>query len=326
MVAAALPAVVLLETSTSRGSGFFVRPDLIVTNAHVVRGSSSVGVRYADGTTGTASVVTVVDGVDLATLRPGPGSDRLTTLPLGTVASVRPGEEVVAIGSALGVLQNTVTRGIVSAVRTDGGVTLLQTDAAINPGNSGGPLLDRNGRVIGVNTLKVGSAASIGFAVAADHVRAVIEGTASPGLSSPVLSGASPAPPDRRVDSSGRPAERSPGDDAHTQGLAAYEGQLQAIARRADQLDDYWTRFKKTCNASSTSGGGDREWFGAWQHRPDFTAQLNGCTEWQNDVVQLATGIKQEMAAAEETARRAGIYPGEARDLRKRYHLEWDGW
>ena len=101
---------------------------------------------------------------------------------------MRPGEEVVAIGSALGVLQNTVTRGIVSAIRIDGGVTLLQTDAAINPGNSGGPLLDRNGTVVGVNTMKVGSAASIGFAVAAEHVRAIVEGR-GPAAASPVLSG-----------------------------------------------------------------------------------------------------------------------------------------
>jgi S1-C subfamily serine protease len=319
MVAAALPAVVLLETSTSRGSGFFVRSDLIVTNAHVVRGASVVAIRFADGTSGSASVVNVVDGVDLATLRPAPGSERSTTLQLASASSVRPGEEVVAIGSALGVLQNTVTRGIVSAVRTDGGVTLLQTDAAINPGNSGGPLLDRGGRVIGVNTLKVGSAASIGFAVAADHVRAVIEGNAG-SLSSPVLSGASPsALPPRRP-------ETSSGPDLRSQGLIAYEGQLQAISRRADQLDDYWTRFKTSCNASPATTNGDREWFGAWQRRPEFKARVSGCNEWLNDIVQLSTEVKTQMGNAEEAARRAGVFPGEARELRRRYKLEWDSW
>jgi S1-C subfamily serine protease len=97
---------------------------------------------------------------------------------------------VVAIGSALGVLQNTVTRGILSAVLTDGGVTLIQTDAAINPGNSGGPLLDRNGQVVGVNTLKLGAAASIGFAVAADHVRAIVEGRHAATSSTVLASGA----------------------------------------------------------------------------------------------------------------------------------------
>ena len=91
-------------------------------------------------------------------------------LPLGQVASVRTGQEVIAIGSALG-LQNTVTRGIVSARRQAGRVVLLQTDAAINRGNSGGPLLDRNGVVLGVTTLKMGGQAEgLGFAVAADHV------------------------------------------------------------------------------------------------------------------------------------------------------------
>jgi S1-C subfamily serine protease len=97
-------------------------------------------------------------------------------LELSSIGRVRPGQEVIAIGSALGVLQNTVTRGIVSALRNDGGVMLLQTDAAINPGNSGGPLLDRSGRVVGVNSMKVGgAAASIGFAVAADHVRTLVD-------------------------------------------------------------------------------------------------------------------------------------------------------
>ena len=65
----------------------------------------------------------------------------------------------MAIGSALGVLQNTVTRGIVSGVRQAGSVTLIQTDAAINPGNSGGPLVDRAGNVIGINTMGVAASA-----------------------------------------------------------------------------------------------------------------------------------------------------------------------
>jgi hypothetical protein len=316
MVAAALPAIVLLETSTTRGSGFFVRPDLIVTNAHVVRGASYVTVRFADGKSGSAAVARVEDGVDLATLRVAPGSEGPATLTLGSATQVRPGEEVVAIGSALGVLQNTVTRGIVSAIRIDGGVTLLQTDAAINPGNSGGPLLDRNGAVVGVNTMKVGSAASIGFAVAAEHVRAIVEGR-GPAAASPVLSsgGASALP--RKGDSA---------EDLHAQGLVAYEQQLQSLARRADQIDDYWSRFKNSCNASATSTGGDREWFGIWNRRPEFKAIASGCSEWLTDLLQMSTEVKLSMASTEEAARHAGIYPGESRDLRKRYRLEWDGW
>jgi hypothetical protein len=316
MVAAALPAVVLLETSSARGSGFFVRSDLIVTNAHVVRGASFVTVRFADGKSGSATVASVEDGVDLATLRPAPGSEGSAMLTLGSAAQVRAGEEVVAIGSALGVLQNTVTRGIVSAVRTDGGVTLLQTDAAINPGNSGGPLLDRNGRVVGVNTLKLGAAANIGFAVAADHVRAIVEGRRASAVSPVLASGAAPTLP-RATDSS---------DDMHAQGLLGYERDLKTVAQRADQIDDYWSRFKSSCNASAAATGGDREWFGISSRRPEFKAMVSGCTEWLADLVKMVAEVKGVMAGTEESARRAGVYPGEARDVRRRYRLEWDGW
>ena len=64
-----------------------------------------------------------------------------------------PGQEIIVIGSALGTLQNSVSRGIVSGLRASGGATLVQTDAAANPGNSGGPMLDRNGTVIGITTM-----------------------------------------------------------------------------------------------------------------------------------------------------------------------------
>src|SRR6185503_8966058 len=96
-------------------------------------------------------------------------------LPLGSVRTVRPGQEVIAIGLALGVFQNSVTRGIISAVRRAQRTVMLQTDAAINPGNSGGPLLNRQGEVIGINTMKIsGAAESLGFAVAVDHARSLL--------------------------------------------------------------------------------------------------------------------------------------------------------
>jgi hypothetical protein len=318
MIAAATPAVVLIETDAGRGSGFFVRSDLIVTNAHVVRGSTTVKVKFADGKAGSALVIAVADNVDLAILRPAAGSQGTTVLELSSIARIRPGQEVIAIGSALGVLQNTVTRGIVSALRNDGGVMLLQTDAAINPGNSGGPLLDRAGHVVGVNTMKVGTAASIGFAVAADHVRTLVD--------NPSGAAAKPAgsPGSSLIASAQQPAA-SPPDDGHAQAVAAYETLLKSVQPRADQIDDYWDRFKKSCNASAV-GGGDRQWFGVWTQRPEIRAAIPDCSVWLNDLVQLATAVRTAMTAAEENARRGGVYPGEARDLRKKYRLGWDGW
>jgi S1-C subfamily serine protease len=315
MVAAAVPAVVMIETDSGRGSGFFVRPNLIITNAHVVRGSSMVKLRFADGKEGSAMVVSMADGVDLATLRPATGSEGAVVLELSSVARVRPGQEVIAIGSALGTLQNTITRGIVSALRNDGGVMLIQTDAAINPGNSGGPLLDRTGRVVGVNTMKVGAAASIGFAVAADHVRTLVDNPNG------VVTALPPA-----GSSSIMPTQKPVSDDPHLQAVAAYEKQLKGIAERADQIDDYWDRFRKSCSASAIGRGGDREWFGVWAQRPDIRTTVPDCSVWLNDIVQMASAVRTAMTTTEEAARRGGVFPGEGRDLRHRYRLEWDGW
>jgi hypothetical protein len=324
MIAASTPAVVLIETESARGSGFFVRPDVLVTNAHVVKGSTWVKLKFSDGKAGAAMVIAVADNVDLALLRPSAGSEGTTLLELSSIARVRPGQEVVAIGSALGVLQNTVTRGIVSALRADGGVMLLQTDAAINPGNSGGPLLDRAGHVVGVNTMKVGSASSIGFAVAADHVRTLVDnpsaatsGTGSPGSS---LIASTQKPPGPATPPS------PPSDDPRAQAIAAYEAQLKSVQARADQIDDYWDRFRKSCSASDISSGGDRQWFGLWTKRPEIPAAIPACGVWLSDLVQFTSVVRTTMTAADENARRGGVYPGEARDLRKKYRLAWDGW
>jgi len=318
MVAAATPAVVLLEAGALRGSGFYVRPDVLVTNAHVVRGSSTVTVKFADGRSGTASVANVADNMDLALLKPAPGSEGTTVLGLSSITRVRTGQEVVAIGSALGVLQNTVTRGIVSALRNDGGLMLLQTDAAINPGNSGGPLLDRTGQVVGVNTMKVGEAASIGFAVAADHVRTLIDTPAG----TPIVLHAS-------ADASSRlmPAQPSSVDTPRNEAVATYERQLTSLAQRADEIDSYWTDYKKNCPAPSMPAGQrDREWFGVWAAPPVNTMPTGGGCSSLHTIVQFATAVKNAIESSNETARRAGVFPGESRDLRHKYRLEWDGW
>ena len=87
-------------------------------------------------------------------------------------------QEVIAIGNALGAFSNTVTRGIVSAIRKTDSVTLIQTDAAINPGNSGGPLLDRSGQVIGINSMSLVRTGpqGLGFAIAIDHAVQILNG------------------------------------------------------------------------------------------------------------------------------------------------------
>ncbi|XP_047434698.1 serine protease HTRA3a isoform X2 [Mugil cephalus] len=166
----------------SSGSGFVVTPSgVIVTNAHVVttaatvRGRPQLRVQLHDGDAYEAVVRDVDKKADIATIKVNP-QKKLHVLSLGRSADLRPGEFVVAIGSPFA-LQNTVTTGIVSTAQRDGkelgikdsDMDYIQTDAIINYGNSGGPLVNLDGEVIGINTLKV--TAGISFAIPSDRIQ-----------------------------------------------------------------------------------------------------------------------------------------------------------
>jgi serine protease Do len=202
-----MPAVVQVRTSgyalggtgllPERGTGSGVILDAsgyVLTNAHVVEGARRVQVALsgiAGGPKQPRSVVrtpgrvlgAVVVGVDketdVAVLKVD--QDGLPFLPLGDSEDVRPGQLVLAFGSPLG-LENSVTMGVVSAVarqvKADDRMIYIQTDAAINPGNSGGPLVDGQGRVVGINTFilsQSGGSEGIGFAAPSNIVRSVFD-------------------------------------------------------------------------------------------------------------------------------------------------------
>jgi S1-C subfamily serine protease len=166
------------EGGTATGSGFVVDDDgTIVTNAHVVDGADEVTVSFEEGGDSIDAEVKGVDpDTDLAVLKIDPAEvENLTVLPLGDSSDLQVGDPVVAIGNPFG-LQRTVTTGIVSALQRQidapSGFSIsnvIQTDASINPGNSGGPLLDAQGRVIGINSqIATGGgqgSVGIGFAV-----------------------------------------------------------------------------------------------------------------------------------------------------------------
>ena len=145
-----------------------------MTNDHVVEGETYVNVKLNSGELTPATVISKSTAYDLAIIRLDDPRLEHGFLTMSTSDSVRVGQEVVAIGSPLGLLDSTVTRGIISAIRAVGPLTYFQTDAAVNPGNSGGPLIDANGHVIGINTGKVGGAESLGFAIAIDHAEELI--------------------------------------------------------------------------------------------------------------------------------------------------------
>ena len=168
------------------GSGIIIAPDnYVITNNHVVDAAQQLAIVLSDGTTRSATLVGRDQYADVAVLRTTdslPGGAQF-----GDSDTLQPGQTLIAIGSPLGNFKNTVTVGVLSATgrRLDSGYgfymdDLLQTDAAINPGNSGGPLLDLEGRVMGLNTAIVRSDNSgrtvtegLGFAVASNTVRAI---------------------------------------------------------------------------------------------------------------------------------------------------------
>ncbi len=137
-----------------QGSGFIVSPDgIVLTNAHVVADADEVTVKLTDCREFKAKVIGVDKPTDVAVLRID--AKNLPAVRIGSPASTRVGDWVVAIGSPFG-FENSVTAGIVSAksrsLPSEGYVPFLQTDVAINPGNSGGPLFNLNGEVIGINS------------------------------------------------------------------------------------------------------------------------------------------------------------------------------
>jgi len=188
VLAAVAPTVVQIEIETGdgvfgggQGTGFIISSEgQVVTNAHVVENATDIQVMLYDGSLLEAELVQQDPTRDLAVLQIE-GED-LPAARLGLSADVEVGDEVLAIGNALGLGDTpTVTTGIVSALERELQLSgsrltrLIQTDAAINPGNSGGPLVNANGEVIGVNTAIAGNAEGIGFAISIDHARPVIE-------------------------------------------------------------------------------------------------------------------------------------------------------
>lgn len=191
------PAVVSITTSTNAydlfgrvvqqeggGTGFIITNDgLILTNKHVAENSNSLTVLLADGKTYEAKVAALDPTNDLAILKID--AKGLPVVDLGDSNDLQIGQWVIAIGNALGQLQNTVTVGVISARERQLAASsgnqqeqlnnLLQTDAAINSGNSGGPLINLAGQVIGVNTAIASNAQNIGFAIPVNQIKSALE-------------------------------------------------------------------------------------------------------------------------------------------------------
>ncbi|MBW4061822.1 trypsin-like peptidase domain-containing protein [Candidatus Saccharibacteria bacterium] len=181
------------QTAQGAGTGMILTSDgLILTNNHVIDGSTSVTVFTSDGKQYTGAVEASSPSSDYAFVRIK--ATGLKPVTLGDSSSVQIGQSVIAIGNALGQYQNTVTSGIISgkgrpvtASDSNGSsseslVDLLQTDAAINEGNSGGPLVNLAGQVIGMNTAISADGQNVGFAIPINEVKSAIESVKSKGV------------------------------------------------------------------------------------------------------------------------------------------------
>jgi putative serine protease PepD len=173
------------QTQQAEGTGFvYDTKGDIITAAHVVDGATAVKVKFNSGKTVSATVVGSDNSTDTAVIKVNVPASELHPLPIGSSAAVKPGDEVVAIGSPFG-LTETMTAGIVSAI----GRTItapnnysisgaIQTDAPINHGNSGGPLLSSSGQVVGVNVQidsNSNGSEGVGFATPIDTVKSVAD-------------------------------------------------------------------------------------------------------------------------------------------------------
>jgi S1-C subfamily serine protease len=171
-----IKSVVTIKTSAGfQGTGFIIEESgYVVTNAHVLADESgaladSIQVITFEQGKKNAAFIGFDGKFDIALLKI---SGEYDSLKFGNSDNVQIGEKVIAIGNPLG-LQFSVSEGIVSALRREGinGVNAyIQTDAALNPGNSGGPLINNQGKVIGINNFKIGSGENLGFALESNYV------------------------------------------------------------------------------------------------------------------------------------------------------------
>ena len=175
-------SVVTIKTDISQGTGFIIEETgYIVTNAHVMEGANAAGIITHDGEIHNVALIGADSLMDIALLKIEGDYEKLT---LADSDDIQVGESVIAIGNPYG-LEFTVTQGIVSQIHRTGSNGLsayIQIDAPLNPGNSGGPLINKQGKAIGINNFKIGSGESLGFALESNYVKNTVNEIATDSL------------------------------------------------------------------------------------------------------------------------------------------------
>ncbi|WP_434688158.1 trypsin-like peptidase domain-containing protein [Pseudanabaena minima] len=264
----ASPAVVSIQSRSGNGSGSIIDPKgLVLTNAHVVRGATTVNVILSDKRQFRGVVIASSRNPDLAVIRLEGVTTNLPTIQIASSSGIQVGQRAFAIGNPFGRFAGTLTTGIISRIDRDR--KLLQTDAALNPGNSGGPLLNSRAELVGVNTaiFTTSSANSgIGLAIEADTVKqfiaAVRQGTIA-NNPTPAIA----APNVLTLDGNAISAVLTTSDRTLPDGsyFKAYQFQGQAgqsvvIEMRANGIDPYLVLFDAAGRkvAEDDDGGGGK--------------------------------------------------------------------
>ena len=174
IVARTQPAVVVIETDKALASGFVIKSDgIIVTNNHVVAQAKAMEVKFSSGEVYKNVYLLSADPTnDLAFIKIE--AVDLPIIPLGNSSNVKLGDEVLLVGSPRG-LEQTVSNGLISGIRLEDGVRVLQTSAAASPGSSGGPLLNRNGEAVGVMSFKLVDGENLNFTIPINYVRGKLD-------------------------------------------------------------------------------------------------------------------------------------------------------
>ncbi|OYQ65374.1 peptidase S1 [Pseudanabaena sp. SR411] len=264
----ASPAVVSIQSRSGNGSGSIIDPKgLVLTNAHVVRGATTVNVILSDKRQFRGVVIASSRNPDLAVIRLEGVTTNLPTIQIASSSGIQVGQRAFAIGNPFGRFAGTLTTGIISRIDSDR--KLLQTDAALNPGNSGGPLLNSRAELVGVNTaiFTTSSANSgIGLAIEADTVKQFIAAVRQGAIANnptPAIAAPNVLTLDGNVISAFLTAsDRTLPDGSY---FKAYQFQGQAgqsvvIEMRANAIDPYLVLFDASGRkvAEDDDGGGGK--------------------------------------------------------------------
>ena len=277
----------------AQGSGFVYDEDgHIVTNQHVVAGASRISVSFWNGAERPATVVGTDPSTDLAVLHVDARRSLFEPLRLASSSGVRVGDQVLAFGSPFG-LEGTVTSGIVSALHrqmtapnTFTITDTIQTDAAINHGNSGGPLLDREGRVIGVNSQiesESGGSDGVGFAIPSNTVRSIADQLIATGEVEHAYLGIRMAPSPRGV----AVTEVLPGTPADDAGLKAATGTTLVDGRRQPTGGDLVVAFdgENVASAVALQSAVDA-------HRPGDKVSVTVVRNGSRRTIEVTLGVR----------------------------------